>query len=407
MATAVTIHRAPWVLPIRHPAIADGALAVQSGRILAVDNAKSILQHYPAAPLKDYPDSVILPGLINAHTHLELSHLHHLSQQSAPPTFTAWIEQLLVERGKSRYREETILQAARRALAAQQKDGVVALCDIANGGVIAGMKEHLPGPMFCFKEYLGLRASGLDAILQQIEREKASYCTAHAPYSTHADLLKALKRRASQRNHLWPIHVAESAAEIEMIRQGRGEFPQFLQKRGLWDGSFQPTGIDNTGSVRYLHQVGVLDDKTLCVHCVHVAGQEIALLKESGAHVCLCPGSNRYLGVGKAPVGSFLANNILPALGTDSLASNPCISLWREMRILTEDHPAVDPALILSMATLGSAHALGLEKDLGSLEPGKKAVFLAVRLTGVLTTWHNVVAELVCNGRGPVLQICS
>ncbi len=395
------------MLPIRHPAIADGALAVRSGRILAVDNAKSILQRYPAAPLKDYPDSVILPGLINAHTHLELSHLHHLSQQPAPPTFTAWIEQLLVERGKSKYREKTILQAARRALGVQQKDGVVALCDIANGPVIADMKENLSGPMFCFKEYLGLRASGLNATLQQIEREKVPYCTAHAPYSTHADLLNALKRRADQKNHLLPIHVAESAAEIEMMSQGRGEFPQFLQKRGLWDGSFQPTGIDNSGSVQYLHQVGVLDDKTLCVHCVHVTEQEIALLKESGAHVCLCPGSNRYLGVGKAPVGSFLANNILPALGTDSLASNPCISLWREMRILTEDHPAVDPALILGMATLGSALALGLENDLGSLEPGRKAVFLAVQLSDVLTTCQNVVEELVCIGRRPVLQICS
>ena len=154
---------------------------------------------------------------------------------------------------------------------------------------------------------------------------------------------------------------------------------KFLEERGFWDGSLQAMG-NAGGSVKYLHKLGLLDSKTVCVHCVHVSKEEIGLLAGTGAKVCLCPGSNRYLGVGKAPVTSFLEHGILPALGTDSLTSNPELSLWREMRLLAEDHPTLHPADILRMATLGGATALGLEKQFGSLEVGKKAAYSTVQL---------------------------
>jgi cytosine/adenosine deaminase-related metal-dependent hydrolase len=105
------------------------------------------------------------------------------------------------------------------------------------------------------------------------------------------------------------------------------------------------------------------------------------LLAKTKAKVCLCPGSNRYLSVGTAPVENYLRRGILPALGTDSLTSNPELSLWQEMRLLAEEHPSVDPTDILCMATLGGAEALGLDGQLGSLEPGKTAAFLTVNLT--------------------------
>ncbi|MCI5116267.1 MAG: hypothetical protein D3912_15925, partial [Candidatus Electrothrix sp. AX1] len=140
---------------------------------------------------------------------------------------------------------------------------------------------------------------------------------------------------------------------------------------------------ESKGSGSYLHQHDLLDSKTLCVHCIHVTDMEIDLLRQSKAKVCLCPGSNRYLGVGIAPVEKYLNKGILPALGTDSLTSNPELSLWREMRLLAEDHPAVKPRDILRMATLGGAEALGLDRQLGSLEAGKAAALLAVDVTGL------------------------
>ncbi|HHD56601.1 MAG TPA: amidohydrolase, partial [Desulfobulbaceae bacterium] len=130
--------------------------------------------------------------------------------------------------------------------------------------------------------------------------------------------------------------------------------------------------------VQYLHSRGVLNEKTICVHGVHVSAEEIGLLRTNRAKVCLCPGSNRYLQVGKAPVAEYLDQGILPALGTDSAASNQELSIWREMRIIAEDHPEIDPYDILRMATVGGAGALGIEGRYGSLTRGRKGHFIAV-----------------------------
>ena len=151
----------------------------------------------------------------------------------------------------------------------------------------------------------------------------------------------------------------------------------------------------------YLRQLGILDSMTLCVHCVHITENEIRLLANSGAHICLCPGSNRFLRVGKAPVQNMLKYGLLPALGTDSIASNETLDLWREMRILREDHPGIDPGKILEMASLGGAAALQCADDFGSLSPGRRAVFLEVNPEGL----DRVISEsqladiLTLNGR--------
>jgi cytosine/adenosine deaminase-related metal-dependent hydrolase len=377
----VRIHRAPWLLPISSPPIKDGGVAVQSGTIAAVGSFRKVRRSWPGAELVDHPACVLLPGLINAHAHLELSHLHQLGRQPAPPSFPAWIERLLEARSQAAADEAAILlQAARSVLAQQQAEGVAVIADISNSGLPEQLAADFSGRLLVFREYLGLRADSATAALLRLQQEdEAQLCTGHAPYSTHPHLLRGLKARANRLGHVFPIHTAESPAEIELLRTGSGPFRHFLEERSLWDGTFQPMG-DQGGAVRWLHQHGLLDSHTLCVHCVHIDDKEIALLAAAGAKVCLCPGSNRCLGVGKAPVSSLLKHGILPGIGTDSLASNPELSLWREMRLLAEDHPDLEPADILRMATLGGAAALGLDNRLGSLEPGKEAVILAAAL---------------------------
>ena len=163
-------------------------------------------------------------------------------------------------------------------------------------------------------------------------------------------------------------------------------FIHFFKARKFIDDSYKPpAGIDNQGSVQYLHDLGVLDKQTICVHCIHVTSGEVKILAETGAKVCLCPGSNRYLRVGKAPADMFLDNGILPALGTDSMASNPEISLWREMKILQEEHPEINPADIFAMATLGGAAALGIDNINGSLSPGNTGRFLSISFAENIT----------------------
>jgi cytosine/adenosine deaminase-related metal-dependent hydrolase len=390
------IHRAPWLLPVSSPPIQDGGVAVQSGTIAAVGPFRQVRRSWPGAEVLDHPDCVLLPGLINAHAHLELSHLQELGRQPAPPSFPAWIERLLAMRSQAAAADEAaLLQAARRTLEQQETEGVAVIADISNSGLTNQLAAEFSGRLAVFKEYLSLRADSAAADLRRLQEEdEAQLCTGHAPYSTHPDLLRGLKARANRLGHVFPIHVAESLEEIELLRTSRGLFRHFLEKRGLWDGTFQPLGQAG-GAVRYLHQHGLLDSRTLCVHCVHVAEAEIDLLAASGAKVCLCPGSNRSLGVGRAAVSSLLQRGILPALGTDSLASNPQLSLWREMRLLADEHPELAPADILRMATLGGATALGQEQQLGSLEIGKDAVLIAARLERVPQDGATVHEELL------------
>ena len=142
-----------------------------------------------------------------------------------------------------------------------------------------------------------------------------------------------------------------------------------------------------------------MDERTLCIHAVHVSEEEIDLLAAACAKVCLCPTSNRFLRVGRAPVRGYLERGILPALGTDSRASNPELSLWREMRVLAEENPELDPARIFAMATLGGAQALGLEADYGALAPGRKADILVVPLAEPVPDAAVLMRELIANSR--------
>jgi cytosine/adenosine deaminase-related metal-dependent hydrolase len=204
--------------------------------------------------------------------------------------------------------------------------------------------------------------------------------TVHAPYSCDIHLITTVKKRANRLHHLFPVHVAESRSEIEFLHTGKGEIHDFLVERGTWDDSFTPVSDKTAGSVLYLDRLGVLDERTLCVHAIHISQEEMDLLAKRKAKVCVCPGSNRYLGVGKAPVPDFLERGIVPALGTDSLTSNPQLDMWQEMKTLAQDHPGIDPAVIFAMATRGGAEALQNGESFGKLAPGMPANILEVKV---------------------------
>lgn len=398
MTTAsLRLHGAPWVVPVNRPIIEDGGVAVSAGKIVAVDQLPRLQQRYPHAEVVFHPDVILTPALINAHCHLELSHLAQLAASSRPATFTGWISRLLQLRETLGATGEQAQQSALEAAAQQYKSGISVVADIGNTAIGSNLAGSFPGILLAYKEYLGLAESTLTRNLHRLQQEpEEALCSGHAPYSTHGRLLQQLKRRAASFGHVFPIHTAEPAAEGEMIRQGRGEMVDFIRQRGFWDGSFMPRG--SGGTVHYLHDLGLLDARTLCIHAIHVDKEEIRILAGQGSKVCLCTGSNLFLATGKAPVREYLDNGILPALGTDSLASNPEISLWREMRLLAEAHPAVATAHIFAMATRGGAEALGVEHRFGTLEPGKDADILAVPVFDRKITTVQVYDYLVRTG---------
>ncbi|MFH1217361.1 MAG: amidohydrolase family protein [Pseudomonadota bacterium] len=367
------LYRAPLVVPVISPPIEDGAVLVENGVIVAVDRFYALKGE---ARVKDHEGAILTPALFNCHTHLELSHLALLGKEERKGTdITDWISSLLAERALS---GADPLAAGRRQLAAFHEQGVIGLADIGNLPQSRDIRQGSDVRAFFFLEMLGLGQEAAENVMGRLADLDCD-CTAHAPYSVNELLLRELKKRSIGRGHLFPIHVAESETEIRFLLDGAGPLRDFVEQRGVWDNSFHPPGC---GSVAYLDRIGVLDEKTLCVHCVHVTDDEIALLALRKARVCLCPASNRYLGVGKSPVSRMLAAGLLPCLGTDSAASNPAMSIWEEMHILRADHPGIDPADIFRMATLGGAVALG-ESRMGMLAPGMVPSFLAVQSQGI------------------------
>lgn len=393
------IHAAPWIIPVDGPPVREGGVVFCGQEIVAVGTKNELTARFPGTRVEDHQQAALTPPLINAHIHLELSHLSELALQSSPATFTGWILSLIGLRDVRGAVGPHVEQAAQDVALSQYTSGVSALGDIGNTDIGTKMAAAFPGTLIAFKEYLGFHVDRLATILGRLEQENPqTRCSGHAVYSTHLNLLKALHDRAKERGHVLPIHVAEPEAEVAMIREGQGEMVEFLEERGFWDPAFLDAAGSASGTVDLLHRTDLLDEHTLCIHCVHVDDTEIELLAVSGAKVCLCPGSNRFLDVGIAPVDKFLQAGILPALGTDSRASNPELSLWREMQLLAEDHPGLDHGSIFAMATKGGAQALGIGDQAGTLATGRKAELLKVELPEDTRNEKDVMRYLVTTG---------
>lgn len=399
MRSTLSIHAAPWVVPVSSPPIKGGAVALQENTIRAVGPLEQIQAQFKDARLFEHKQAVLTPALVNAHIHLELSHMGDLSSEPVPGGFTDWIPRLLGYRGEKGRTGQWIEQEAIKCAKDQYASGVELLCDIGNTSIGHQLKEDFQGTILPLKEYLGLSQGLLAKNLAKLAGESTDIaCTGHAPYSTHHKLLQALKQRADQAGHIFSIHVAEPPGEGALISSGTGELADFLRSRNFLDPSFKPTGSREHGSISYLDSLGLLDDHTLCVHAVHVSDQEIEILAKKNVKLCLCPGSNQFLRVGQAPLEKYLAAGLLPAIGTDSIASNPELSMWREMQLLHEAVAGVDDEVLFSMATLGGALALGQEDTYGSLEKGKAAAVLAVPLPDIPPSAEGVLLALVTSG---------
>ncbi len=401
MRSSAVIYSAPWVIPVDQPPIADGGVACADGKILSVDSFSTVQQQFPHLQVQHYTDCALTPSLINAHTHLELSYAGELAQGQLPATFTGWIEALLSYRDNAQLSQKDIEKTAVEAARQQYASGVSVIADIGNTSVGASIEDFFPGTLLPFKEYLGLTEDRLPHNLERLALEPdRQLCSAHAVYSTHEDLLRAVKNHCRSIKSIFPIHCAEPLAEIDMVTRGEGELVSFLKRRGFWEETFREkvTAKNFSGTIEYLDFLGLLDEHTLCVHAVQVTDREIEILTGKKVKVCLCPGSNRFLGVGKPPVQSYLEAGILPALGTDSLASNPLLSLWREMQLLHHDHQDIKEEIIFAMATLGGAEALQVQDKLGSLSKGKNADILAIPLDETVNKASQVYQFLITTG---------
>jgi cytosine/adenosine deaminase-related metal-dependent hydrolase len=385
------VYTARHVLAVASPPLADGAVAVHGGRIAAVGRKGEVLKAAgDDAEIVDLGDSVLLPGLVNAHVHLDLSWM----RDDPPPggSYVAWFRDRLerVEQAPDAVRRETAV----KAVADMAARGTAAVGDVAGVPWTAGILARSPLHAVVFMELTGFRADDAERLLDRaaasldsIENEpdvKAArgrvgvVLSPHSAHTVSAALLKALAGRAIASGEILSIHLAETWDEAAMLLDGSGPFPDLLRARGGWDEGWHPPGHS---PVEYLDRLGALTSSTLAVHCIHLGQQDLSKLQARGVTVVTCPRSNLRLGVGKTPVPKLLSSGIPVALGTDSLASVSDLDLYSEMAGLRREHPSLSPAAVLRMATLNGARALRLEKTLGTLEKGKLAALAAVRLS--------------------------
>jgi cytosine/adenosine deaminase-related metal-dependent hydrolase len=387
---AAEIWTAGFVLPVSAPPVRDGAVAVEDGRIAWLGKADD-----PACPpgeRRDLGPGVLLPGLVNAHCHLELSHL--AGRIPKGHDFVAWVEALIGARGQDA--PSVVEGCAEEAIEALHASGTVAVGDVSNtlAHLMALARSKLAAAVV-FYELLAWDPEKAQAILQFAKaraREAADELparvtvrlAAHAPHSVSGPLLQALARDGGPA----AIHLAESPAEAAFLRDGNGPWGAFLDRRGLGHVAFSPP---STSAVRYLDSLGVLHGDLVAAHCVQVDADDTALLAKRRVAVALCPRSNRRLGVGTAPVPAMLAAGVRLCLGTDSLASAESLDLMDDVAVLRGEFPQVPREDWVRMATANGAAALGLH-DLGTIEPGKRAALAYAPAERVpADPWEHVV----------------
>jgi cytosine/adenosine deaminase-related metal-dependent hydrolase len=379
-------YRASWILPINDRPIAGGTVTFERDIVTAVGP-------YDGGPVEDLGRVAVLPGLVNAHTHLELSWMRGLVppsaslSTSAPTSMPAWAAQLIQLRAAED--ADTARQAVVDAIRCARASGTCLVGDVTNTLTTYEplMDSELSAAIF--RELIGFAArdpeaavaaaSGPIADLTPIAWLKPSIVP-HAPYSVSPALMQAIARWNTGKP--LSIHLGESAQEIEFLRDGTGEWRQLLDRLGAWNPSWE---VPACGPVEYLDRLGMVNRDLIAVHGVQFTPADLSRLAAAGATLVTCPRSNRWTGAGIPPVDRFYASGVRVAVGTDSLASVDDLNLFAELAEIRRLAPAVPAARILESATLAGAEALGFACELGSIEPGKRAQLLAVRLPADVT----------------------
>ena len=332
--------------------------------------------------------SVLLPALVNAHTHLELSYLRGRIPRAA--CFTDWVRPLLEARRSSPDDDRVTIDAA-SAIAEAVGTGTGLFGDVSNALTAVPALRSSRRPARVFHELLGFNVADPEARVAEARSridtaggqartdgsELRFSLAPHAPYSVSPALFDAIRRDASAHGDPTTVHLAESREEVQLLADGSGPWRGLLETLGVWTDGWHPPALS---PVAYLQQRGFLDESTLIVHGVHCTADDIARLRDAGATLVSCPRSNAYVGAGRPPLEACYAAGVPVAVGTDSLASVDDLNLFSELAEMRRLAPGVPARRLLETATLTGARALGFGDDYGSIEPGKRAALILVRV---------------------------
>ena len=371
-------YHAAWILPIGVEPVSAGFVTVNGGRIVSVSNQGSSPSSRDVETI-DLGDVAILPGLVNAHTHLELSWMRGRVAPSA--SLPAWAANLMALRRAQQPDPPGPIESAIREARAS---GTAVVGDVSNTLAAHQLlgESALAGAMFF--EILGFNATEPQQVvadararLEALPDRPAWLRTVvpHAPYSVSPDLFRVIGKGAG--NRPMSIHIGESRDEMQFLRDATGEWRELLERLGVWNQRWEPPGC---GPVEYLGRLGLLNERLIAVHGTQLPDGELARLASARATLVTCPRSNRWTGAGTPPIERFFASGVRLAIGTDSLASVEDLNLFGELAYVRQLAPGVPPKRILESATINGAMALGFETEFGTIEPGKRAALIGVRV---------------------------
>lgn len=403
----IRILTADHVLPISSGPIEAGAVAIKGGRIAAVGTRNEVAEQFPGHELTELGEAAIIPGLVNCHSHLEITAMRGLLD-SVEHDFKSWLLKLNTKRAE--LSEEDIGLAATAGAMEGARAGVTCFGDIGRfgkAGLEALRSVGLRGVLFQETEFTPDNRTADDDLAKlkakflELREHAAPLVevgiSPHSPYTVSPRLFEGIADYALSEKIKITIHAAESAEEDDLIMRGSGFFTEFFNRSGI---EWQSPGMS---SLEFLSRTGILEARPLLAHCVTASERDIGLIAQSRSRIAHCPKSNAKFGHGTAPFEEFLDAGIAVGLGSDSVASNNACDLLEEARFaaLASRNRAgrsrlISAGEVLKAATLGGARALGLEDKVGSLEVGKQADITVVSLSNVAQQpIHDVYAALV------------
>lgn len=391
-----TLYCARWVLPVSSAMIERGAVVVEGARIMGVGDRDSLVARFPEAVTQDFGEAAILPGFVNAHSHLELTAMRGYLEDKEDDFF-GWLRKLTVARLERMTPDDLYVSAAWGAVEAARA-GITCLGDSSDAASASlralrdvGLRGTVyqeafgPDPRLAQEHFEKLREKvyGLREYESALTRTGVS---PHSPYTVSAAQLELITDFALAEKLPLMMHAAESLAEEQLLLEGVGPFAEGLARRGIeWR-------APRVSTIQYLREVGVLSAHPLLAHCIRVNEPDIETIREADASIAHCPKSNAKLGHGHAPFADFIKSRVRVGLGSDSMASNNNCDMLEEARFAalmsratrdqSEPSPLTGSHDVLFAATLGGARSLGLDNQTGALKEGWQADLVVVGLDG-------------------------
>lgn len=376
------------------PVIENGAVEVRDGVITAVGTAREL----NTTGAVDLGDAAVLPGFVNAHTHLELGYLAGKVQPQGD--LIDWLGRLLAVLQTDDRTEELAEASVKQGLEMSASAGVVAVGDISRFPELTRpllSNSGLHTVSFGEVTAVGNRRHLLDERLAAAScRDQETLCmcvgiSPHAPYSVEPDAMRACGATAREMNARMCIHLCESADEETFTRYGGGRLTDHLRAIGVWDDNIPVAGV---GPVELALLTGVLGPRTIIAHGNYVSDEDIQRIASSGASVAYCPRTHAAFGHPPHRFRDMLAAGINVCVGTDSLACNPDLSVLEELRFLRRICPHFSSDELLAMGTIRGAQALGMDGSIGSIAPGKCADLVVVPLESTAAgCWDSLLRE--------------